>query len=220
MGCLKVKSNNAEVRNRRTLVCHRVLDYFRLRLSELSLFCYVDDETIDDADFEKEKDIRLGENTRGIFYDDVRISLETGFPPLPSYVEDYLQESLPVPFNQLIYVHGCACEPEVSLMLTFSHELQHFLQYKNERQAFCNDQLLRGKLQNWLNHPSEHEAMLVSKQAATALCDEKTVDQYIQSRIEIFENERMRWNFIRDLSLAEKYDFPNQVNKLVVKYRV
>jgi hypothetical protein len=216
MGSLEIKSKSAAVRDRREATCRRVLDYLHLQLSELSLLCFVDDETVDDPEFEKKKNLELGENTRGIFYDNVAESLQNG-RPLPFYVEESLQPPGGIRFNQLVYVHGIACEPEVSLILTLSHELQHFLQYKNERQAFLDDRSLNGKLQCWQDHPREYEAMLVSKQVATALCDEGTVNQYIQSRIDIFEKERKRWEFIGNLPLSENYDFPKQVSQLVEK---
>jgi hypothetical protein len=224
---LQIKSADTQAKGRRGATCRRVLEHLHLQLSELDLLCFIDEEIVDDIDFEGRKNAILGVANRGVFVHDVNLALATGAPPLPSYVKTCLRstngENL---FQKLIFVHGSACEPEESLIITFSHELQHYLQRRNEPQASAADMRLRGLLQNWQEHPSEHEAMLVSKQVATALCGEDLVSQYAESRIELskknqqsWHGDLLRWEFFRDLSISSNYEFASEVAKLVEKHR-
>ncbi|MEI9968201.1 MAG: hypothetical protein WDM87_06085 [Terracidiphilus sp.] len=178
-------------------------------------------------DFEKQKNAILGIANRGVFVHDVRLALASGAPPLPSYVKTCLcNDAGEYLFGKLIYVHGSACEPEESLVITLSHEVQHFLQRRNEPDASNADMRLRGRLQNWQEHPSEHEAMLVSKRVATLLCGEDLVNGYADSKIELAKKneqscheDRLRWEFFRGLLISEKYDFAVEVAQLVEKHR-
>lgn len=226
MGQLHVKSADGLVKGRREAACRRVLEHFQLQLSELSLLCFVDEEAVEDMDFEEKKNAKLGVANRGFFVRSVKSALDVGNPPLPSYVRSSLRgatgENL---FHKLIYVHGSACDPEESLIITLSHELQHFFQDRNEPQAGDLDCRLLGRLRNWQEHPSEHDAMLRSKQAAASLCGEDLVNRYADSRIElskknqrIWHEDQLRWEFFRSLQISSEYEFGKEVVQLWEKY--
>jgi hypothetical protein len=220
---LQVKSANAQVKASREATCRKVLEYFQLQLSQLSLLCFIDEEDVEDMDFEREKNARLGITNRGFFVFNVEWTLNTGTPPLPFYVEERLRGTAgEILFKKLIYIHGSACEPEVSLVISLSHELQHYFQHMNYPQSHIADMSLQGSLKSWQEYPSEHDAMLKSKQVTSILCDEDVVRRYTNSRIELAKKnqqdwhvDQLRWEFIRDLQITDKYDFANEVAKLI-----
>lgn len=229
---LQVKSVDARVKGRREGACRKVFDHLQLQLAELNLLCFIDDEAIEDEDYERERHRRLGVTNRGGFMRDVAAALAQGIP-LPRYVRECLYDATGEQlFQRLIYVHGSASEPEESLIITLSHELRHLLQWEKEPEASEADSRLRGRLGNWQEHPSEHDAMLTSKQVATALCGEALVKRYADSKIElaiqsgrslhdgrqIWQQDQARWEFFRDLEIANAYDFAREVTRLVEEH--
>ncbi len=90
---LQVKSVNPQVKNRREATCRKVLEYFQLQLSELSLLCFIDEEAVEDLDFERQKNAKLGVANRGFFVFDVGCTLAKDDPPLPSYVKSRLHDA-------------------------------------------------------------------------------------------------------------------------------
>jgi hypothetical protein len=223
---LQVKSADTQVKARREATCRKVLEHFKLQLSELNLLCFIDEEAVGDINFERQKNAILGVANRGYFEPNVGRALIIGKPPIPSYVRAFLRNTVGmILFQKLIYLHGSACEPEESLIITFSHELQHFLQHTNEPKSKAADYQLRGKLQSWQEHPSEHDAMLKSKQVASVLCGEDVVSRYTDSKIEqakknqqVWHEDQLRWEFFRSLVISDKYDFANEVAQLVKKH--
>ncbi len=226
MGQLKIRASDSSVRERRETACKNVLKHLGVKLSDVSLLCFIDDERVGDDDFEVQKNLRLGAANRGFHVPNVKASLVSGSPPLPACVKGcLLGDAGDVLFQSLIYVHGRACEPEVSLVITFSHELQHFLQRRNFPQACDADTRLRGLLHSWQEHPSEHEAMLVSKRVASALLGDEAVESYIDSKIELSSTsqgdcreDQARWEFLRSLRTDCKYDFEAEVVELVKRH--
>jgi len=74
------------------------------------------------------------------------------------------------PFASVIYLHGSTCEKDVGLTITFAHELQHFLQYANERRLWAVNSLLVNlpnlpteDLKAIWDFPIEREARIVAK---------------------------------------------------------
>jgi hypothetical protein len=116
------------------------------------------------------------------------------------------------------------------MIITLAHELQHFLQYGNESRLYAADEIIKilarsrqiPGFTNWQDHPSEHEAMLVSKRVATRLCGEEAVRLYADSQITSAVNdddEKSRWKFFQELSLSTTYHFAAEVNALVQRHR-
>jgi hypothetical protein len=229
---LQVKSKSAERREKRTATCREVFNHFHLQLFELNMLCFIDDEDDGDADYEEERSRVLGVSNRGGFIRDLAMAFAEGVP-LPRYVKECLFGADGTQlFQRLLYVHGSASEPEESLIITLSHELQHFLQWRDEPQASEADGRLRGRLNNWQEHPSEHQAMLVSKQVATIFCGEPVVRAYTDSRIELaiqnqlrasasqqsWRQDQVRWEFFRALETSATYDFAKEVARLSTKH--
>lgn len=222
-----VKSNDVSIREDRESLCKRVLETFKAHLPSLRFLCFIDD--VDSPEL-KEK---IGQANRGVC---VNLDIYESLPewqrlPLPQYVKSHLydQTSGERIFDSLIYLHGSTCAAEVSMVITLAHELQHLLQHGNEPRLFSVDALmigLAGKglisgFNHWMDHPSEHEALLVSKRVATRMCGEEAVRVYADSQITSTtdSNEKTRWEFFQNLSLSTTYHFAAEVNALVQEHR-
>jgi hypothetical protein len=223
-----VKSNDVSIREYRESLCKRVLEQFQAHLPSLRFLCFIDD--VDSPSLKA----KLGQANQGMH---VNLGKYESLPecqriPLPHYVESrlYDQTSRERIFDTLIYLHGSTCAVEVSMIITFAHELQHFLQYGNEPRLWVADALMtelaRNKyisgFNNWQDFPSEHEAILVSKRVATRMCGEEAVRLYADSQITSAtdNNEKYRWEFFQKLSLSTTFHFAAVVNALVQEYRV
>src|SRR6266704_1647318 len=110
---------------------------------------------------------------------------KVSFATWPEYVtsvilaDDDVSTSLPMLiFDHLIYVHGSICADETGLIMTFAHELQHFVQYGYQRKLWAAnallprlpDYLIRANRLKWFYIPIEREARLVAKRVAETLC--------------------------------------------------
>ena len=77
------------------------------------------------------------------------------------------------PYESLIYLHGSTCETDIGLTMTLAHELQHFLQYTNERHLWTANTLLMklpslptDDLKACSDFPVEREARITAKKVA------------------------------------------------------
>lgn len=218
---LVVRSSDALVKARRQAICNRVIEHFEPELPELKLLCFIDDE---DA-----PTIKAGNGlaNRGLH---LVIKLNSqkaseGKIVFPDYVQELLNkdQSNTNAYDNVIYVHGGTCDPEVSLIITLAHELQHCLQYGNSYSLWAIDQFFRrfnGHLgfTKWEDHPTEQEAIFRSKMVAMDLCGENIVTDYANlqaSSDKHDEAERTRWRYFRDLSTSERYDLGTATDAIV-----
>lgn len=221
---LFVKSSNTSVREKRHAICHRVIEHFKLELPELKLLCFIDDE--DSVTIKKKN----GPANRGLHL--VMELNECAAPAerivFPDYVEELLREpkSNTNAYDIVIYVHGGTCEPDVSLIITFAHELQHVLQYGNSYTLWAVDRLFhRLKVPlgftKWEDHPVEQDAIFRSKKVAMDLCGEIIVSDYANSQAisnEHVESERARWRYFCDLSISDQYDLGTTTDAIVQRH--
>ena len=160
----------------------RVIGRFRSLPAGLPLLVFFDDA--DSAFFRKE----LGEQNRG-FFKPLK-GTQTG--AWPQYLKDHLvaygsfQNPATWLFDTVIYLHGTTCDDPVGRVMTFAHELQHFVQYGFSRDVWAASELLKPLLPAF-EIPIEREARIVSKCIAEDLCSPEAVKQYIDRRINAAE---------------------------------
>lgn len=132
------------------------------------------------------------------------------------------------PYDSIIYLHGSTCNMEVQLAMTLAHELQHFLQFANQRQVWAINALLAKlpylptpDLSHWYDLPTEREARIIAKRTAVAIFGKSRVDEHIgmMSRTSLSLEDAADWDFIRDLDFGEVYDPKVGTSLLVERHR-
>src|SRR5256885_12347627 len=120
---INVKSADSVLRARRQAVAQLVVDEFGRGLPDLSLLAFFDDE---DWILFREK---YGSTNRGL-YAPIKVN-HFEWQLWPDYVTMCILKNLPSSsilnrnFDHVIYLYGSTCSDEVSLSMTFAHELQH-----------------------------------------------------------------------------------------------
>jgi hypothetical protein len=122
----------------------------------------------------------------------------------------------------IMEVHGSTCADETALAMTFTHELQHFVQYGFKRQLWAASTLIRRlprevqekEQLNWLDIPHEREARIVAKRVGVELLGEDAMKRYIDRMIKEAQqrsvdqtiSERETNMEIEDLRFSQKFD--------------
>lgn len=211
---------SSELQGKLKPLCNRVLKEFP-QLPALRLLCYFDDENPESLHRQ------FGEFT----------SLHTpviGSGTWPHHVKRFFFSSDGTfAFDNLIYVPGTRYSQEkVPFVMTFAHELQHFVQWGFARKVYKANALL---FQNLLSFdpktnakpwdiPYNREAMIASKRVAEAVCDASSVREFIDAQI--LESEKSKnksknelWECFRSLPSSSAYDLRRETDVLVQKYR-
>ncbi len=191
--------------------CLRVLEHFELPAHRL--LCFFDDE--DPPCFAQ----RFPGGYRG-FHMPVR-----GSGYFPPYVT-FLDSDGDLAFDNVIYLRGRTCAVRTSAIITFAHELQHFVQYGQAQKVFAANVLLyhhmrafdpTSELEAW-DIPHERDAMTVSKRVADAVIGPEAVSVYARSQIDA-EIDPHYWEYFQGLSSSLQIDLLRETRPLVEKYR-
>jgi hypothetical protein len=141
---LFIRDSTLEITARREAVANRVLDYFATNMRvpmHLRAICYLDSH--DNFGLRE----RLGgPANRGIHWP-IRGQGLREWPDWPEYMSDVVardpsSREITWPYASIIYLHATTCKTDVGLTLTLAHELQHFLQYSNDRTTWAANILL------------------------------------------------------------------------------
>lgn len=135
-----------------------------------------------------------------------------------------------VAFDNLIYVRHDTCSDSVGCVITYAHELQHFLQHGHTPRLWAVNSALYNNLGAFdatatpIDIPHEREANIISKQVAEKICGEEAVRKYAEQQIRFMEvaNEpaqAARWVFFRDVPSTTEYDVLAATVPLVEKYK-
>jgi hypothetical protein len=160
----------------------------------------------------------FGPENRGFHY-----LTEYGLGGWPMDVQTVAAQANP---DSIVYLQGSTCDNDLGLTMTFAHELQHFLQAWNHRDAWAMDSLFRQLVPSdclkagW-ETPSEREARIVSKRVTTDLFGQGLVEKYVAERIEapLSLCDKQNWEFIQSLDLAARYNFVDKTKILVQRYK-
>jgi hypothetical protein len=224
---LHVKSEIPGIRSHRKQVCRRVREYFQRNFqvpSQLRVLCF-----FDDRDAPEVKAECGGPANRGVHWP-VR---GQGLAMWPDYMWNIIApidtlSHLTWPFDSVIYLHGSTCEEDVGLTITFAHELQHFLQYANERRIWAVNVLLMNlpnlpteDLKMPWDIPIEREARTVAKQVAESLYGEDIVRRHAMKKIDAHatDNDAKDWTFFRDVDPSTVYCVADATKSLVERYK-
>jgi len=193
-------------------LCLRVLEHFQL--PDLRLLCFFDD--VDPACFVQ----RFGSGYRG-FHMPIR-----GSGYFPPYISQLFFDSHGFAFDNVIYLRGIACAVQTGAVITFAHELQHFVQYGNADKVFAANALLCCHLRNFdqankfeaWDIPYEQDAMIVSKRVAEAVIGPEAVRQHVDLQISA-ATAVLYWRYFQRLSSSTPFDLLAETIPLVDKYR-
>jgi hypothetical protein len=127
-------------------------------------------------------------------------------------------------YDVVIYLRQRTCQSEVGTVITFAHELQHFMQYGFSRKVWSANhcikdlpEIWRKKLPPW-SLPYEYEAQLVSKRSAERVFDKKMVELFAKQRKEA-KSDPKKWEFFLGLNVQESFNLLQRTIELVDENR-
>ncbi len=133
-------------------------------------------------------------------------------------------------FDNLIFIRASTCLDVTGFVLTYAHELQHFMQHGHTpRLSVVNfDLYLNMKVFEsaaiTTDVPHEREANIVSKRVAETMCGAEAVRAFAEEQVRFMEkvgevDQKARWIFFRDIPSSTSYDLLEATVPLVEKYR-
>ena len=151
------------------------------------------------------------------------------FRPFEEYNATMTFEQM-VAFDNLIYVRHDTCSSTVGCVITYAHELQHFMQYGHTPRLWAVNSALYHNLGTFeatatpIDIPYECEANIISKRVAAEICGEEAVRKYAQEQIRFMEAanqpaQAARWVFFRDVPSSTDYDMLAATLPFVQKYK-
>lgn len=206
-------------------VCSRVRAFFEAHFrieSHPRVICIFDDQ-----DHMYLKQEPGGEANRGVHWP-IR---GQGISDWPWYTHDiiaqpdYTTGNVVWPYASVIYLHGSTCESDIGLTLTFAHELQHFLQYVQEKPLWALNILLinlrNEEFKVWWDFPVEIQARVTAKRVAEMLYGKKAVREFILCRIEahITDIDAEDWKYVQGIDSSVDYSLAEETKSLVRRFR-
>jgi hypothetical protein len=132
-------------------------------------------------------------------------------------------------FDNGVYVYGSTCADETALIMTFAHELQHFVQYGFNRRLWAEGQLITRLPRelinaiglNWPDIPHEREARIEAKRVGLKLCGADAVTQYIDRRISenVTANDVEDWRFSQQMDPSVPFDLSRETKRIFQRLR-
>jgi hypothetical protein len=223
---IAAKSGDFNIRQQRAVLAQYVLEKFADELTDQTQLAFFDDE---DPNSEWRK------GARGFFEVIDTNRFDGNWPKYlvnEVFGRDNWVPGEPPLFDHLIYLRGpCSCQ--TALVMTFSHELQHFIQYSHRRQLWVMGQLVHilrsdpdGQgilavvgLRNWPDIPHEREARIVEQRVATQICGADAVRAYIEGRIResVQQLDREDWEFRARLDPSISYDLEFETKQTLLR---
>jgi hypothetical protein len=185
------KSKEAELRP----WCENVLGHFQL--PQQALIAIFDDS--ERPEFRSSP--FLGENYCGFFHS-IRQS-RWGPVPWPLDLKEHVRDdrardSQYWRCDVVIYLRSRTCQSAIGTVITFAHELQHYIQHGFRNKAWRDSQEFRHFLEfsgqgafPW-EFPHEREAQVVSRKIAEDLCGKDEVRRYGEQQIEL-NRDAKKW---------------------------
>src|ERR1700678_94070 len=187
------------------------------------LLCFFDDE---DWPLFKDEGFGLGKANRGLSAAVKKCSTWPwrDWPPhvVEKFYAAYPSDDREPKFDFVTYLHNSSCEIPVGLTMTYTHELQHFVQYTNMQGVWKANE----RFKNWsrdfetglFSHdlPIEQEARIVAKRIAIQIHGPVAVSRYIEDNIAdpVDELDFKNWEFVNGLDVSKPYDLKLQTKLL------
>jgi len=151
----------------------------------------------------------------------------------PRYVSRHFYSSDDFAFDNLIYVPGTKYAGEdISFVIVFAHEVQHFVQWGFARKVSQANTLLLWNLAQFDPNtdmkpwglPNNREAMIIAKRVAEAVCGTEAVKDFITAQIADGKSSKniskaQLWEWVRTLTPSTRYDLLKETDRLVQKYK-
>lgn len=147
---------------------------------------------------------------------------------LPDFVNEVLFDSGGIAFDFLIYLPGRTCHADETLfVVTFAHELQHYLQWANTRKLWKVGYILYWNLttfdavRGWRpwDVPTEREAMVASKRVAEQIFGKEKVKEFVEKKTSADEHDKQEWQVFGGLASTGDYDLLAETKPFVENYR-
>ncbi len=204
--------------------CEIVLqqEVFRNHLPERSLACIFDNQ-------ERPKFLdnsRLGLNFYGFTAYLRRPDFSSDVASWPRELLACVWEGTAYRFDVVIYLRSRTCQSHTSTIITFAHEIQHFIQYGKHRKLWLANRHLQSictrRVPPW-HFPHEYEAILKSKQVAEAVLTPKEVRVHAEHEREAEQTaesgDLKKWDFFLDLDAREDFRLLERTDSLVDECR-
>ena len=215
---LIAKSADDAAKAQRESAARNVIASFEA-LPDRRLLCFFDDE-----DWPLLRGRGMAAN-RGAYFHSPR------WASTPYYVHGHAVPDGRPAFEELIYLHGTTCSNDVSLIMTFAHEMQHFVQHSNALLLWAANTLAYAMLRNLgpdeltalglraCDIPFECEARIVAKRVAEKLFGQDFVRRHIEAKAaeHVTEQDATDWNCIRDLFSSTQYDLASETRRFFPK---
>src|ERR1700722_17735200 len=226
---LCVQADRPDKSRRREEIASQVRDYFVSNLpvpTDARALCY-----LDDRDIAWLKELWGGRSNRGIHWPIRGQGLHDWPQDLWTTIDpaDVASGEISWPYDSIIYLHGSTCKMEVQLAMTFAHELQHFLQFANQRQIWAINILLAKlpylpipELSHWYDLPTEREARIIAKRVAVDIFGKARVDEHIgkMAHANSSSEDTADWEFILTLDPNEAFDLKARTVSLLEGHRI
>jgi hypothetical protein len=214
---IHAESAEAGVRERVTALAKRVIAAFEPGLPLASLLCFVDGQEWESLRTER------GFANRG-FYGVFKYKEPPWLEWPQRIVERVLIENprtglLERCYDHFIYLHQSTAATDVGLVMTFAHELQHFIQHQRQPKLWAESTVATSLTReivtayglSWADIPIEYEARLVAKRVSEGLFGHDAVARYIDSQIaaNVTTEDAADWKFVRSLEPGASYDMEN-----------
>jgi hypothetical protein len=199
----------------------KVLDRFADLLPDLRLLVYLDSK-----DWSVLKERARSEDNRGAF-DPINEDYYNSWE-WPDDVQhhlvavDELTLQTSFKFDAIVYLHASTCTSQESLIMTLSHELQHFIQYGVYRELWAWNKLLflagnEVAQLGFRSHdiPSEADARIVAKAASQVLIGHQKTDAYIARRHNEARSpdDRADWAFVSKIDTTLPFDYATETKR-------
>ncbi len=151
-----------------------------------------------------------------------------GSGPWPDFVQDVLVDREGIAYDFITYLPGRTClSGKALLVITFAHELQHFLQWAISPKVWKVGSILYGNLRTFeptrqwktWDVPTEREAMIVSKRVAEKVLGVQQVKGFSETRVLADRRDKEEWQVFGSLSSSEEYRLLDETIPLVETYR-
>ncbi|HEY3975387.1 MAG TPA: hypothetical protein VGM18_20475 [Candidatus Sulfotelmatobacter sp.] len=121
--------------------------------------------------------------------------------------------------DALVYLSGYACLPrdDVFFVMTFAHELQHFVQWGHSPESW--KQCLHGfpGTGRW-DVPTERDALIASRRITIKVIAPDAVAAYAQMKIDKGADTAY-WSLFQSISPFEQYDWVGETERLTTQNR-
>jgi hypothetical protein len=225
---LYVQANDSDKGRRHKEIASQVRDYFVSNLpvhADARALCY-----LDDSDIAWLRELWGEGSNRGVHWPIRGQGLRDWPQDMWNTIApvDLASGEITWPYDSIVYLHGSTCNMEVQLAMTLAHELQHFLQFTNQRRIWAINVLLAelpflptADLSHWYDLPTEREARIIAKRVAVNIFGKSRVDEHIgtMARANSSSEDVADWEFIRVLDSNETYDLKAGTVSLVERHR-